>query len=131
MPCCRPSNVRFCRTPSCLGDASAMGPPGVTPGYTGIQKKVLPERAVSPNVFTAHHLKLLVPLAHVAMPCLPRLTLSGSPAVRITADSARRATTAVFRRCGMDEAGSEACSDVLISNDLRGNESHGLSKYAA
>eukprot|EP00966_Prymnesium_polylepis_P085920 1988390-Prymnesium_polylepis.1 len=62
-----------------------------------------------------------------SMPCLPRLTLKGAPAVRIRADAARAATNALFQRCGMDAAGADVCADVLVSNDLRGNESHGLS----
>jgi len=39
----------------------------------------------------------------------------------------REATEAVFTACGMDEKGAATCADVLLSNDLRGNDSHGVS----
>ena len=39
----------------------------------------------------------------------------------------RAATEAVFQKMGLDEAGARTCADVLITNDLRGVETHGVS----
>ena len=37
------------------------------------------------------------------------------------------ATTAVFRKMGLDEEDAAQCADVMVMSDLRGHESHGVS----
>ena len=47
--------------------------------------------------------------------------------VFVESDRMRASTEALFMRCGLDEAGAKACTDVLITNDLRAVETHGVS----
>ncbi len=47
--------------------------------------------------------------------------------VYVEPDRMRATTEALFMRCGLDEAGARACTDVLITNDLRAVETHGVS----
>ena len=47
--------------------------------------------------------------------------------VYIEVDRMRAATEALFMRCGVDEAGAKASTDVLLTNDLRAVETHGVS----
>ena len=39
----------------------------------------------------------------------------------------RAATEDLFMRCGLDDASAKACTDVLLTNDLRAVETHGVS----
>ena len=48
-------------------------------------------------------------------------------AVRVTEDAARAGTQAIFERMGLAENDAKLCADVLITSDLRGCESHGIS----
>ena len=47
--------------------------------------------------------------------------------VMVTEDKARTATQAVFEKMGLPEDEAASCTDVLITSDLRGCESHGIS----
>ncbi len=47
--------------------------------------------------------------------------------VYVMPDQMRANTEALFMRCGLDERGAKACTDVLITNDLRAVETHGVS----
>ncbi len=47
--------------------------------------------------------------------------------VYVDVDRMRAATEALFMRCGVDEAGAKASTDVLLTNDLRAVETHGVS----
>ena len=47
--------------------------------------------------------------------------------ILVEVDRMRACTEALFMRCGLDEAGAKACTDVLITNDLRAVETHGVS----
>ncbi|HIF72705.1 MAG TPA: Ldh family oxidoreductase [Dehalococcoidia bacterium] len=47
--------------------------------------------------------------------------------VFVTEEKARAATQAVFEKMGIPAQEAESCSDVLITSDLRGCESHGIS----
>lgn len=60
------------------------------------------------------------------MPCLARFSVKSS-GIRVPISAMRSATVALLERCGMDPAGASSTADVLITNDLRGNESHGVS----
>lgn len=59
----------------------------------------------------------------------PEDTVTVSPA------AVRAATEVVFNHCGLTADASVSCADVLLTNDLRGVESHGVSnmlrQYAA
>lgn len=58
---------------------------------------------------------------------LERFKVPAKDRVYVPVEKARAATEAVFRNTGMDERGAKQCADVLITNDLRGVESHGIS----
>ncbi len=47
--------------------------------------------------------------------------------VYVQAERMRAATESLFERCGLDESGAKACTDVLLTNDLRAVETHGVS----
>lgn len=47
--------------------------------------------------------------------------------IYVMPDRMRAATEALFMRCGLDEPGAKACTDVLLTNDLRAVETHGVS----
>ncbi len=47
--------------------------------------------------------------------------------VYVDVERMRAATEALFVRCGLDEDGARKCTDVLITNDLRAVETHGVS----
>lgn len=47
--------------------------------------------------------------------------------VYVQQERMRVATEALFMRCGVDENGAKASTDVLITNDLRAVETHGVS----
>lgn len=47
--------------------------------------------------------------------------------IRVPVETMRKATEAIFRVCGLTQSSASICTDVLISNDLRGNDSHGVS----
>ena len=47
--------------------------------------------------------------------------------VYVMPDRMRSATESLFMRCGLDASGAKACTDVLITNDLRAVETHGVS----
>ena len=48
-------------------------------------------------------------------------------AVRVTEDAARAGTQAIFEKMGLSGNDAALCADVLITSDLRGCESHGIS----
>ena len=56
-------------------------------------------------------------------------SLLPAPALlRLDTQLARRARRhQLFLACGLTEDGAAQCTDVLLKNDLRGNESHGMS----
>ena len=58
---------------------------------------------------------------------LKRFQVDDATAVRVPEAAMRAATEAVFGACGMGATDAAACADVLIANDLRGNDSHGVS----
>lgn len=45
----------------------------------------------------------------------------------IQADQVRQATAVILQHVGLDEEGASTVADVLVTNDLRGVESHGVS----
>lgn len=58
---------------------------------------------------------------------LERFKVPEKDRVYVPEEKARSATEAVFRHAGLDDEGARQCADVLITNDLRGVESHGIS----
>jgi LDH2 family malate/lactate/ureidoglycolate dehydrogenase len=58
---------------------------------------------------------------------LERFKVPEKDRVYVRVEKARAATEALFRHAGLDDEGATQCADVLITNDLRGNESHGIS----
>ena len=58
---------------------------------------------------------------------LERFKVPAKDRVYVPADKARAATEAVFRHACLDDEGAKQSADVLITNDLRGVESHGIS----
>jgi LDH2 family malate/lactate/ureidoglycolate dehydrogenase len=58
---------------------------------------------------------------------LPRFLVPADQQVLVPAEKMRHATEQLFRACGLTEEGAVQCADVLLCNDLRGNESHGVS----
>lgn len=58
---------------------------------------------------------------------LERFKVPEKDRVYVPQEKVRRVTEEVFKKAGMDEKGSQASTDVLITNDLRGNETHGVS----
>lgn len=49
-------------------------------------------------------------------------------AIYVPVDDVRRFVSAVFRKSGVPDIEAEICTDVLITSDLRGIESHGISR---
>lgn len=47
--------------------------------------------------------------------------------VHVMPERMRAATEALFMKCGLDAHGAAACTDVLLTNDLRAVETHGVS----
>ncbi|MBM3957483.1 MAG: Ldh family oxidoreductase, partial [Gemmatimonadetes bacterium] len=58
---------------------------------------------------------------------LDRFKVPPGDRVYVMPDRIRAATEAVFRKMGVDKEGARTCTDVLITNDLRGIETHGVS----
>lgn len=58
---------------------------------------------------------------------LERFKVPPDARVYVQAEPMRRATEAIFRHLGLSEADATLSADVLISNDLQGIESHGVS----
>lgn len=58
---------------------------------------------------------------------LERFKVPEKDRVYVPLEKARAVTEAFFRHAGLSEEGAWQCADVLITNDLRGNESHGVS----
>jgi LDH2 family malate/lactate/ureidoglycolate dehydrogenase len=58
---------------------------------------------------------------------LERFKVPEKDRVYVPQEKVRAATEAVFRHAGVDAKGAKQCADVLITNDLRGVESHGIS----
>lgn len=58
---------------------------------------------------------------------LERFKVPADQRVYVPAGQVRRATEAIFRHVGLSEADAELSADVLITNDLHGVESHGIS----
>ncbi len=58
---------------------------------------------------------------------LERFKVPKQDRVYVQQDRIRQATHDIFRHVGVDEQGAKASTDVLIVNDLRGVESHGVS----
>jgi L-2-hydroxycarboxylate dehydrogenase (NAD+) len=58
---------------------------------------------------------------------LERFKVPEKDRVYVPEEKARTATEAVFKHAGLDDEGACQCADVLITNDLRGVESHGIS----
>ncbi len=58
---------------------------------------------------------------------LERFKVPEKDRVYVPEASIRAATEAVFRQAGLDDRGARQSADVLITNDLRGVESHGIS----
>lgn len=48
-------------------------------------------------------------------------------AVRVSGDALRKATTALFEKCGVPASDAALAADVLVMADLRGVDSHGVS----
>ena len=61
------------------------------------------------------------------MPSLSRFTLKAGDGLRVRSDAMRASTSALLQRVGMTATGAASVADVLVANDLRGNESHGVS----
>jgi LDH2 family malate/lactate/ureidoglycolate dehydrogenase len=58
---------------------------------------------------------------------LPRFVVPEETQVLVPVEKMRAVTHQLLRSCGLAEDGAAQCADVLIKNDLRGNESHGVS----
>ena len=58
---------------------------------------------------------------------LERFKVPVEDRVYVKPDRVRAATEAIFQKMGMDEQGARVSADVLVTNDLRGVESHGVS----
>lgn len=58
---------------------------------------------------------------------LDRFKVPEEDRVYVEESAVRAATEGIFRALGMTEADAWRCADVLISNDLRGVETHGVS----
>lgn len=58
---------------------------------------------------------------------LERFKVPEQDRVYVQEERMRRVTVEVFKHAGVSEEGAKASANVLISNDLRGNESHGVS----
>jgi LDH2 family malate/lactate/ureidoglycolate dehydrogenase len=58
---------------------------------------------------------------------LERFKVPEEDRVYVQHDRIKPVTQAILRHVGVDEQGAKSSSDVLMANDLRGNESHGVS----
>lgn len=58
---------------------------------------------------------------------LERFKVPAADRVYVKQERMRAATEAIFRKMGLDEPGARQSADLLITNDLRGVESHGVS----
>ena len=58
---------------------------------------------------------------------LERFNVPDEKAILVPVERMRAVVHEVFLACGLDADGASTCADVLIANDLRGNESHGVS----
>jgi LDH2 family malate/lactate/ureidoglycolate dehydrogenase len=58
---------------------------------------------------------------------LERFKVPTEDRVHVEQERIRAATESIFRKMGMDDEGAQTCADVLITNDLRGVETHGVS----
>lgn len=58
---------------------------------------------------------------------LERFKVPEEDRVYVMPERMHSVTKSIFRNIGMDDAGATASTDVLLGNDLRGNESHGVS----
>lgn len=58
---------------------------------------------------------------------LERFKVPEKDRVYVSNDRIRQATHDILRHVGVDEQGAKASTDVLVTNDLRGVESHGVS----
>ncbi|MBI2964899.1 MAG: Ldh family oxidoreductase [Chloroflexi bacterium] len=58
---------------------------------------------------------------------LERFKVPEKDRVYVRQERVRAATEAIFRKMGLDDAGARQCTDVLITNDLRAVETHGVS----
>ena len=58
---------------------------------------------------------------------LDRFKVPEEDRVYVEESAVRAATEAIFRALGMEDHDAWRCADVLISNDLRGVETHGVS----
>jgi LDH2 family malate/lactate/ureidoglycolate dehydrogenase len=58
---------------------------------------------------------------------LERFKVPEADRVYVSEDKIRAATNAIFLKMGLDEEGARVSTDVLIMNDLRGVETHGVS----
>ena len=58
---------------------------------------------------------------------LPRFLVPDDQKVLVPVEKMRQVTHQLMLACGHDEEGAAQCTDVLLKNDLRGNESHGVS----
>ncbi len=58
---------------------------------------------------------------------LERFLVPDADVVRVSEDAARAGTQAIFEQMGLVRDDAALCADVLITSDLRGCESHGIS----
>jgi LDH2 family malate/lactate/ureidoglycolate dehydrogenase len=58
---------------------------------------------------------------------LERFNLKEEDAVRVSPQSLRETVTAIFRKMNVPPADAELAADVLVTSDLRGVETHGVS----
>lgn len=65
--------------------------------------------------------------ARKATDMLERFKPKAEDRVYVREERVRAATKAIFLKMGLDDEGADQCTDVLITNDLRGVETHGVS----
>ena len=58
---------------------------------------------------------------------LERFKVPEADRVYVMPEKMHRVTKDIFLKIGMDDQGAQDSTDVLLGNDLRGNESHGVS----
>ena len=58
---------------------------------------------------------------------LPRFIVPDDTQILVPVEKMRAVTEQLMLACGHSADGAAQCTDVLIKNDLRGNESHGMS----
>ena len=58
---------------------------------------------------------------------LERFKVPEADRVYVEPERMEAVTEAIFRNVGMDQSSAETSTSVLLGNDLRGNESHGVS----